>query len=77
MPWEDDLGGGNNGGGTNPDDNQGQQEELIGKTLPALSEGCLDIHLINSGRGECNFYILPDGTTLLIDAGELPLTYGD
>lgn len=77
MPWEDELGGGNNGGGTNPDDNQGQQEELIGKTLPAWSEGCLDIHLINTGRGECNFYILPDGTTLLIDAGELPLTYGD
>ena len=42
-----------------------------GKTLPAWSEGCLDIHFINSGRGECCFYILPDGTTLLVDAGEV------
>lgn len=43
----------------------------IGKTLPAWSEGYLDIHFINSGRGECCFYILPDGTTLLVDAGEI------
>ncbi len=43
----------------------------LGKTLPAWSEGCLDIHFINSGRGECCFYILPDGTTLLVDAGEI------
>ena len=43
----------------------------VGKTLPAWSNGCLDIHFINSGRGECCFYILPDGTTLIVDAGEL------
>ena len=43
----------------------------VGKTLPAWSKGCLDIHFINSGRGECCFYILPDGTTLIVDAGEL------
>lgn len=43
----------------------------IGKTLPAWSEGCFDVHFINSGRGECCFYILPDGTTLLVDAGEI------
>ena len=43
----------------------------IGKTMPAWSEGYLDIHFINSGRGECCFYILPDGTTLLVDAGEI------
>ncbi len=38
--------------------------------LPAWKEGYLDIHSINTGRGECTFYILPDGTTMLIDAGE-------
>ena len=38
--------------------------------LPAWKEGYLDIHSINTGRGECFFYILPDGTTMLIDAGE-------
>ena len=43
----------------------------FGKTLPAWNEGCLDIHFINSARGECCFYILPDGTTLLVDAGEV------
>ena len=30
----------------------------------------MDIHHINTGRGDCTFCILPDGTTLLIDAGE-------
>ena len=48
-----------------------QPKVEVGKVLPAWSEGCLDIHLINSGRGECCFYILPDGTTLLVDAGEV------
>lgn len=42
-----------------------------GSTLPAWSEGYLDIHFINSGCGECCFYILPDGTTMLVDAGEV------
>ena len=43
----------------------------VGKTLPLWSEGNLDIHFINTARGECCFYILPDGTTLLVDAGEI------
>lgn len=43
----------------------------IGETLPSWSEGYFDIHFINSARGECCFYILPDGTTLLVDAGEV------
>lgn len=33
--------------------------------------GYLDIHHINTGRGDCTFCVLPDGTTLLIDAGEV------
>lgn len=41
-----------------------------GKPLPAWKEGWLDIHAINSARGECTFFILPDGTTLVVDAGE-------
>ena len=40
----------------------------VGNPLPAWTEGCLDIHQINTGRGESAFYILPDGTTMLIDA---------
>lgn len=41
-----------------------------GKPLPMWEEGYLDIHSINTGRGECVFYVLPDGTTMLVDAGE-------
>ena len=68
MPWPDDL------------DGKGEQTPSTtvveqGKPLPVWSEGCLDIHFINTGRGECCFYILPDGTTLLVDAGEVKATY--
>ncbi len=42
----------------------------VGSTLPAWSEGCLDIHTISTGRGECLMMIMPDGTTMVIDAGE-------
>ena len=40
------------------------------RTLPAWSEGYLDIHTISTGRGECIFLILPDGTSIVVDAGE-------
>ncbi len=40
----------------------------IGEPLPAWEEGELDIHFINTGRGECTYQILPDGTTFLVDA---------
>lgn len=39
--------------------------------LQAWQKGYLDIHFINTGRGECAFMIMPDGTTMMIDAGEL------
>lgn len=50
------------------------QKAQVGETLPIWQEGYLDIHAINTARGECTFFILPDGTTLLVDAGE---TMGD
>lgn len=40
------------------------------KTLPPWQEGEMEIHHIYTGRGESAFCILPDGTTLLIDAGD-------
>lgn len=46
-------------------------EAKVGEPLPAWSEGYLDIHAISTGRGECTFFILPDGTTMCIDAGEI------
>lgn len=48
--------------------------QLPGQLLPAWSKGTLDIHHINTGHGVAAFLILPDGTTLLIDAGELDPT---
>lgn len=41
----------------------------IGEEMPLWSEGYLDIHHINTGQGDAAFFILPDGTTLLFDAG--------
>jgi len=43
--------------------------------LPPWQQGMLDIHHINTGRGNSAFCILPDGTTLLIDAGDMSETH--
>ena len=44
-------------------------QSKIGDIFPAWSEGYLDIHHINTGKGDCSFLMLPDGTTMLVDAG--------
>ena len=46
----------------------------VGKPLPLWKEGFFDIHNINTGRGECLFLIFPDGTSMVIDSGEVPYT---
>jgi beta-lactamase superfamily II metal-dependent hydrolase len=46
----------------------------VGRKLPAWTEGYLDIHHINTGHGDAAFYIFPDGTTMLLDAGEMDPT---
>ena len=40
-----------------------------GDLFPAWKQGYLEIHHINTGKGEASFYIMPDGTTMLVDAG--------
>ena len=50
------------------------QDSIIGQPLPAWTPGGLDIHHINTGKGNAALFILPDGTTLLVDAGELDPT---
>jgi hypothetical protein len=43
-----------------------------GDPLPAWTPGTLDIHQIQTGRGNSAYLIFPDGATLLIDAGAVP-----
>lgn len=40
-------------------------------SLNPWQEGYLDIHHINTGSGNATFFILPDGTTMVFDAGNL------
>jgi beta-lactamase superfamily II metal-dependent hydrolase len=47
------------------------QEIKVGVSLPAWQNGYLDLHHINTGRGNSAFFIFPDGTTMLLDAGEM------
>ncbi len=50
------------------------QVPVPGQPLPPWQPGLLDLHHINTGRGNAAFFILPDGTNLLVDAGELDPT---
>lgn len=37
--------------------------------MPPWTPGTLDIHQISTGRGNAALFVLPDGTTMLVDAG--------
>ena len=39
--------------------------------LPEWQEGYLDFHSISTGQGESTFIKMPDGTTMLVDAGDV------
>ncbi len=43
--------------------------QAVGEVFPSWTPGTMDIHQISTGRGNCSLLILPDGTTLLVDAG--------
>lgn len=43
--------------------------------LPVWKAGFMDIHHISTGRGNCAYLIFPDGTTMLIDAGDVSDTH--
>jgi beta-lactamase superfamily II metal-dependent hydrolase len=43
--------------------------QQVGGSLPPWKPGVLEIHQISTGRGNSALFILPDGTTLLVDAG--------
>ncbi|MEJ0031683.1 MAG: MBL fold metallo-hydrolase [Bacteroidota bacterium] len=44
---------------------------LFALTVIPWTKGNLDIHHINTGVGNAAFFIFPDGTTMLFDAGEV------
>jgi beta-lactamase superfamily II metal-dependent hydrolase len=46
------------------------QSSIQEQQLTPWREGYLDIHHINTGCGECAFIIMPDGTTMMVDAGD-------
>ncbi len=48
--------------------------QTVGEPLTKWSPGTLDIHEIATGRGSSTFFMLPDGTTMLFDAGEFTET---
>lgn len=43
--------------------------DVIGARLSPWSPGMLDIHHIDTGRGNATFLLAPDGTTILVDCG--------
>lgn len=50
------------------------QKIAFAQSLSPWQEGYFDIHHINTGSGNCTFMIFPDGTTLLLDAGDVSRT---
>jgi beta-lactamase superfamily II metal-dependent hydrolase len=44
--------------------------QTVGEPLPPWSPGILDIHQIGTGRGNAALLVFPDGTSLLVDAGD-------
>jgi beta-lactamase superfamily II metal-dependent hydrolase len=43
--------------------------QVVGELLPPRLDGGMDIHHINTGEGSAAWFILPDGTTMLVDCG--------
>jgi hypothetical protein len=51
------------------EDASNETAQQPGVRLAPWTPGCLDIHHIATGRGNATFILMPDGTSLLIDAG--------
>ena len=47
------------------------------ETLPPRRAGELDIHHISTGLGDQTLFVLPDGTTLLVDTGDVAAFFAD
>lgn len=51
--------------------------QTVGEVLPPWTPGTLDVHQINTGKGDAALFIFPDGTTLLVDAGAMDPDFQD
>ncbi len=47
-----------------------EEREEAPLPLEPWGPGILDIHHLDTGQGNATFFVLPDGTTLLVDAGD-------
>ena len=50
----------------------GKGHSLVGKKLPPWKPGEFQVHFIYTGVAESMFWIMPDGTTMLLDCGDHP-----
>ena len=50
----------------------GKAHPLTGKRLPAWKPGEFQVHFMYTGVAESLFWIMPDGTTMLLDCGDHP-----
>ena len=53
--------------GTKPVPPNGSTHPLVGKPLPPWKPGEFQVHFIYTGVAESMFWIMPDGTTMLLD----------
>ena len=49
----------------------GMKDGIVGKVLPKWRRGQFQVHFIYTGACESLFLIFPDGTTMLLDCGEM------
>lgn len=53
-------------------DRPGRSHPMAGKALPPWKPGEFQVHFIYTGVAESLFWIMPDGTTMLLDCGDHP-----
>lgn len=54
-----------------------ERRDRVGQSIVPWSPGTLDIHQISTGRGNAALTVMPDGTTLLVDAGSASTAFAD